>query len=83
MSSEPGKTSSASSEQAESARHGRGRGEVVDVDDSGLEAKASEQVRLKDSRFRSRRRPKRRTHVTLHGDYITIGSRAIAFDEVR
>ena len=42
MSSEPGKTSSASSEQAESARHGRGRGEVVDADDSGLEGRASE-----------------------------------------
>ena len=42
MSSEPGKTSSESSEQAESARHGRGREEVGDVDDSGLEGKASE-----------------------------------------
>ena len=79
MSSEPGKTSSESSEQAESARHGRGRGEVVDVDDSRLEAKASE----REVEDRSRRRPKRRTHVTLDGDYITIGSRAIAFDEVR
>ena len=52
MSSEPGKTSSASSEQAESARHGRGRREVVDVDDSGLEGTASEQE-VEDSRFAS------------------------------
>ena len=51
MSSEPGKTSSESSEQAESARHGRGREGVVDVDDSGLEGTASERE-VEDSSLR-------------------------------
>ena len=52
MSSEPGKTTPESSEQVGSARHGRGRREVVDVDDSGLEGTASERE-VEDSRFAS------------------------------